>query len=363
MNLRGVAAGVNVVRSRANDPANLGINSLLLVRHAIESSPTIEEAAQTMRCVPRGVSWLYPMAADGGEGRDRACVVEAGATPHDASGRPIANIPFHDIPRIELLEEALLPSETFLEENQSPGTDGGNGVLIRWDDYRDPCGTRGFDVFNTGLWKRRLRFRLQWHKIKDQFGPTGVLADSSHRRRCPSGSYFAPLRGEPGRIVLTSNHYITPEMRLCTMDKWTNMLDARHVDDSQWRYDTLNQLVHKARWIRPDGSPRPQPRPLAYEDVKRIINFLEPACAGGDCPYAAKTSCYTYRKYRNPACKKEQLPIAIQGSVSVFDLKERSIESYFGYYGDSWVTLRLPNFLSSEVKGSHDEQTEPPGST
>ncbi|MFC2105815.1 hypothetical protein ACFLS0_03605 [Candidatus Bipolaricaulota bacterium] len=352
MNTSGVAAGVNVARAAINDPGHLGANSLLLVRHAIESAPTIEGAVECIFDAPRGVSWLYPMAADGGDRRDRACVVEAGATPRDESGKPTAILPFVDIPRVELKEDMALPSDQYLRNHRSSAAEYRSGAMVRWEDYDDPCGERGYHAFNERLWKRRLRSRLAWGEVKDQFDREGRIVGRSTQRRCPSGSYFAPLRGEPGNIVLSSNHYICPEMRLCAMDKWIDALEAKHADDSQWRYDTLNHLVQQTRWVNEkDGARRSAPKRLTFNDVKHLISFLEPECAIGDCPYAVKTQCYHYRRYENPACKKAKRPIAIEGAVSVFNLKRRVIESYFGYYGDEWVKLRLLNYVGDPRGG------------
>ncbi|MFC2077756.1 hypothetical protein ACFLTM_03005 [Candidatus Bipolaricaulota bacterium] len=352
MNANGVAAGVNVARAAISDPGHLGANSLLLVRHAIEHAPTIEDAVDCVFETPRGVSWLYPMAADGGDGQDRACVIEAGATPRDEDGHPTPKLLFVDQPRVELKEDMALPSDQYLQDHRSSAAEYRSGAMVRWEGYEDPCGERGYDAFNERLWKRKLRSRLAWGRVKDEFGREGRIVRRSTQRRCPSGSYFAPLRGEPGRVVLTSNHYICPEMRLCAMDRWTDALDARHVDDSQWRYDTLNHLVHQARWIdKGSGTRRPTAKRINHDEAKRLINFLEPACADGDCPHTLKHQCYHYRRYKNPACRKGQRPIAIEGSVSLFDLKRRTIESYFGYYGDEWVKLRLPQYIDDASEG------------
>ncbi|MFC2094891.1 hypothetical protein ACFLSW_00420 [Candidatus Bipolaricaulota bacterium] len=346
MNTQGVAAGVNVARASISDPGHLGANSLLLVRHAIESAQTIDHAVECVFEAPRGVSWLYPMAADGGPGKDRACIIEAGATPRDDYGHPTEVLRFFDYARVELKEDMAVPSDQYLREHRSAAAEYRSGAMVRWEDYDDPCGERGYHTFNERLWKRNLRSRLAWGEVKDQFGRQGRIVLKSTQKRCPSGSYFAPLRGEPGSIVLSSNHYICPEMRLCAMDKRTNVLDAQHVDDSQWRYDTLNHLVQQARWgDEQEGARRSEALPIPYDEAKRLINFLEPECAHGDCPYTVKRTCYHYKRYKNRACKQSKRPIAIEGAVTLFDLKRRTIESYFGYYGDEWVKLQLPSYV------------------
>ncbi|MFC2094894.1 hypothetical protein ACFLSW_00435 [Candidatus Bipolaricaulota bacterium] len=62
-------------------------------------------------------------------------------------------------------------------------------------------------------------------------------------------------------------------------------------------------------------------------------------------PSAVKRHCYHYKRYKNRACKQSKRRIAIEGAVTLFDLKRRTIESYFGYYGDEWVKLQLPSYV------------------
>ena len=351
MNIHGVAAGVDVVHGDNNSPEYLGMNSLLLVRDVIEHCATIETAADRILDMDRGVTWLYPMAADGGEGSngDHACVVEASATPRDKGGKPEGKMQYLDFARKELKKPVnFLPDQEFLDDHPTVKPRWNrNGAMVRWESFEEP--TAYIDRYNEKLWKRRVRPRLAWGKVKDQFGPRGRI-DASHRQwRCPSGSYFAPVRGEPGRIVLTSNHYICPEMRISAMDKLTNLMDDRYADDSQWRYDELNHLVVRERWYDAGSrTPRDTPRRISYDAAKRLINFLEPMCAGdGRCPYREKRECFHYKKYHPEDCTKPvgERTIPIEGVVSLFDLRRRTIDSYYGYYGDAWVKIALPSYV------------------
>jgi len=350
MNTCAVAAGVDVVHGGNNDPDHLGINSLLFVRHVIENGPTIEEAVERAMDAPRGVTWLYPMAADGGDGPDRACVVEASATPRDDDGQPVDALDYLGFVRTRLAEDHALPTEAFLERHPLPGTYARNGAMVRWEAFQGT--TRYVRAFNERLWKRNWWSWIFWPFVKDQFEPGGRINRRHRQRRCPSGSYFAPLRAEPGRIVITSNHYVCPQMRLTAMDERTNVLEgvSHSANDSQWRYDQLNYLVRLARGyvdggeeVVPGG-----PKPISYATAKRLINYLEPACTGNDrCPYIKQSHCYHFKKYRPEACRNRSNPgsIAIEGSISLFDLKRRTIESYFGYYGDPWIKLQLANYV------------------
>ncbi|NIV35380.1 MAG: hypothetical protein GWN58_39780, partial [Anaerolineae bacterium] len=37
--------------------------------------------------------------------------------------------------------------------------------------------------------------------------------------------------------------------------------------------------------------------------------------------------------------------IQIEGSVSLMDLKQKTIHSHYGYHGDGWVTIHLEEYL------------------
>ncbi|MBU0596472.1 hypothetical protein KJ567_07300 [Candidatus Bipolaricaulota bacterium] len=353
MNTNGVAAGVDVVHGGNNHPDHLGINSLLLVRHVVESGPTIEEAARQAWSVPRGVTWLYPMAGHGEDGRDRACVVEASATPRDESGMPVEELDFLSYPREELRREGLLPTREYLTQNVSKASPYHSGVMVRWENFEDPCGDRGYGSFNEGLWTRTKAMEQAWKKVRDQLGPEGMINAKHTENRCPSGSYFAPLRAEPGNIVLTSNHYVCPEMRLTAMDERCTRLDSRYASDSQWRYDELNRLVQRARWYDEEtGTRLDVPNRIGGSKAKELINFLEPRCTNARCPFTLPGYCFHYKKYHSKACrsrwarKKEGMdPVEIEGAISLFNFKYRTIESYFGYYGDPWVKLQLMNYV------------------
>jgi len=353
MNSNGVAAGVDVVHGGNNTPNRLGINSLLLVRHVVEIGRTVEQAACQAWSLPRGVTWLYPMAGPDENGTHRACVVEASATPRDEEGRPIETLDFLSFPREELHSENLLPTAEFLEDNRSKASPYHTGVMVRWDTFEDPCGQRGYGDFNEGLWTRTPAMKRIWKKVKDQFGAEGMISAKHTESRCPSGSYFAPLRAEPGKIVITSNHYLCPEMRLTAMDKTCTRLDKRYASNSQWRYDELNRRVYKARWYEKETGRRlDAPNKIGIETAKDVINCLEPRCTNGKCPYTLPGRCYHYAKHPTEACrkrwfskKKNDPPIAIEGAISVFNLSKRTVESYYGYYGDPWVKLRLMEYV------------------
>ena len=304
MNAHGVAGGVDVVRAGNCTPERIGVNSLLLVRDTIEHSETIDAAVDRIEVTPRGVTWLYPLAADGGDGPDRACIVEAGAS--------MPEIDVCSYPR--RLIRSLVPSRQFVSEH--PTTRQRNGIMVRWDDYVEPTDYR---PFNDGLWRRKPKRRYP-----DAFTRVGRIDRTHEEHNCPSSSYFAPLRARRNQVVICSNHYVIPEMRLCAMTQWINILESMCADNSQWRYDELNRRTLLAL----------QDGPIDAETAKELIDFLAPNRVTGHPTYYEKSP-------KSP----DGLETAIEGVISLFDLKRRTVESHYGYSCDDWIRIRLPAYV------------------
>jgi hypothetical protein len=297
LNSNGVAAGVDMEPSGACDPGRPGLNSLLLVRHAVEHGATCDDAVAVMEAAHRGVSWGY-IVADGSTGK--ACVVEAGLS---ASSPNFLAYPPHDI-----LQH--LPDRAFFAAH--PTTEYRDGLMVRWSDTRVPP---EYLDFNPGLFQAM-------GKPYDPaaFGPDGYVDPTWKANNCPGATYFAPQRETRDDVVLLSNHFLIPEMRLTAMTHWTNDVAARNWDDIQWRYDELHHRIAAAI----------EQGPVTREQARALIDFLDPA---GDFP-----------AYYNP--KGEDLhDVQVHGSVSLLDLVERSIESHYGFYADDWVGITLARFV------------------
>jgi hypothetical protein len=300
MNANGVGVGVDIAPAGNCDPTRAGLNSLLLARHSIENGRTCEEAVETMVDAQRGVSWIYVLA-DGTN--HKACIVEAGRkTP---ALDPLSYPP-------ERLEK-YLPDRAYLAAH--PSTEDREGLMVRWSDYRAP---QEYLKFNEGL------FQTSGKRYDPAtFGERAYINRGWKDRNCPSQHYFPPQRENNPNLVLTSNGFLIPEMRLCAMHDWTERVAQAHADDIQWRYDELSSELLTALdkgYIR-------------YDEAKQIVNFIRPD--QGKFP-----------SYYNP----KGLPlneVPIQGSVSLMDLTRKTIESHYGYYSDEWVTVRLENYLTT----------------
>ncbi|MEN6471839.1 MAG: hypothetical protein ABFC62_10280, partial [Clostridiaceae bacterium] len=305
MNARAVAGGVNMSPSGNCDAHNLGTNSLLLLRECILRGGSLRDATDAIKNTARGVSWNYPLS----DGRnDAACAAEAGAS--------WAHTDALSYPPVELLP--LLPDRAFL--NAHPVYPMERGLALRTGAAPYPY---AYFPFNGPLW--------DWYKkerdkhvalLPGAFLPNGFINPTPQDKNCPSNFYFAPERPYDG-VLITGNHFLSPEMRLCAMKPWTARVTLSHVNDIQWRYDELNRRIRQT--IAREGS-------LNRTLVKRIAEFL--------APYGSFPSYYA----KNPR-SRDGKAIRIEGCVSVCDLKELCMESHYGYYEDEWVKTTLRRYL------------------
>lgn len=306
MNIEGVALGVNMSPGANCDPKNIGINSLLMARLCVQYADSADSAASLMSELPKGVSWLY-IIADGKT--NRSCAAEAGASWPKPD---IAAFPSEEYRR-------LLPDAEYLRSHSTVPYQ--NGVMFRWNDYKYPL---EYLTFNHQLW----RYFNEKNK-KNKIVYTGAFEENGYINKtwdqnCPSTFYFTPQREENDEILVVTNHYVIPQMRYFAMHQWTQRIIGKRVDDIQWRYDELNRLIYDK--LEEKGS-------IGFEDAKNLISFL--------APYGKHKSYYA----DNPK-SKDGREICIEGCLSVFDLKNKVVESHYGYYCDKWLKLTLPQYFS-----------------
>jgi hypothetical protein len=306
MNIHGVAVGVDMSPSGDCNPHRVGINSLLLSRDSIQFGKSADEAVEIMANAHRGVAWDY-IIADGTN--DKACIVEAGCSIDEPN--------FLEFPPDDLKE--ILPDAVFIKNHQS--TEFRKGLMVRWNGYRYP---EEYLKFNEKLWEH---YRNEHHReiilYPDAFTEKGYINRKYTEENCPSVFYFAPLRNTNPNIVMVTNHFVVPEMRLCAMYPWTSIIVGNEIQDFQWRYDELNNRILTA--LETKGY-------IDYETAKELIDFLSPY---GNFP--------DYYKH-NPKSKDGE-QTRIEGATSLFDLKNKTIESHYGYYCDEWVKITLLNYI------------------
>ncbi len=304
MNLQGVAFGVNMSPGANCDPENIGVNSLLMTRFCAQYSTSAEDAAAIMARLPKGVSWLYIIADSNG----RSCIAEAGTSWPESN---LMHFPDEEY-------RPLLPDADFIRSNVSSSYQ--NGVMFRWNDYKYP---RDYLTFNYQLWEHYNK-----SKKKQSIIYTGAFEEAGYINRvgdqnCPSSFYFAPQREESDELLVASNHCIIPEMRYFAMHHWTQRIVGKKVNDIQWRYDELNRQIQDC--LAEKGR-------VGIGDARELISFLSP-----------------YGKYKgyyaNNPRSRDGKEIRIEGCLSVFDLKNRTVESHYGYYCDKWIRLTLPSYF------------------
>ena len=306
MNTNGIGIGIDMSPGVNCDPKNPGINSLLLNRLCIQKGGSAEEMVDIIKNTPRGVTWNY-VISDGKN--DRACVVEAGSS---------GNVPAPaDVPPADF--KAVLPDAGFIGSHTSSKFQ--KGVMVRWNDYKYP---EAYLHFNEALWKQYNKVHSTDKKIlPDAFSVKGYVNKLRNDRNCPACFYFAPQREENDDLVIVTNHFIIPEMRFYAMHPWTSMIAGDITNDIQWRYDELNYLILKA--LQQRGA-------IDYKTAKGLISFLSPD--NNPAYYAANPKSSDGRQTR------------IEGCVSIFDLKEKIVESHYGYYCDEWVKITLPLYVN-----------------
>ncbi|MGA2761941.1 MAG: C45 family autoproteolytic acyltransferase/hydrolase [Spirochaetia bacterium] len=347
MNAAGVAMGVNMLPSRFCSPKRPGFNSLPLVRDCVQYCGTTPEAVERIAEAQRGVSWLYPVA----DAQGRACVVEAGRKLGPREPFPYFTwVPWHYRRR--------LPSLGFIRRlrrrHGTPSPHG--GVMARGNEYRLPAELVGWnerlwgafdrdwfvkiidfaadlvgmvvDLFKGGpgfLWKAARKDVEALHEGADfskvDFSERGFINSTWTEKNCPGPFYFAPQRADRADVLVATNHALSPEIRLTSMNEWIALLAGGNLNEIQWRYDELNREILDAIAAAPAG--------ITEETAWGLINFLRP---DGRFP-----------EFYDGA--REEGRIQVHGSVSLCELTSRWIKSLYGYYGDEPIILHLEHFL------------------
>lgn len=305
MNMDGVAVGIDMCPSAACNLAEPGFNSLLLARHSIEKGRSAEQAKDIMVKSKRGVSWIY-ILSDGTE--DRACVVESAYSTEEI---PFTNFPPKRFMKKFLFRKAFIPDEKFLKEHKTAEQE--NGIMVRWENYKYE---EAYLKFN------KRSFKHFWKKLyPNALEKTGYINKTVKEKNCPLTYFFSPERETRSDVIITTNHYVIPEMRYTVMDYWLGVLINDVTNDTQWRYDTLNALILDAI----AEAEKEDKKGIDYNKAKEILNFLSPS--GQHPEYYGRN-------------KK-----VIEGALSLFELKKKTVESHYGYYNDEWIKLTLTKYI------------------
>lgn len=328
MNLKGLAAGTDMNPSRMTSASRPGFNSLGLVRDSIQYSSTIDDFINRIKNAQRGVTWFYP-GADGQSGR--ACFVEAGKNIEDTEFPYFDFMP--DSYKLALQSQGL--TEQFVADMQKKY---GNkpqekGIVVRESTYNYPVEYLQFnkilvDTYNqqTGKNVPYINAEKNGYINKTTYEKASPNYPGTDDQNCPAALYFAPQRENCDDLLIVTNSNISPEMRLTAMNDWITRLTGSDMNDIQWRYDELNNQLLTAI----DEAGKESNKLIDLKKAKQLIDFRAPGSNEG---YDVKFK------------KDNWETIQIHGSVSVCELKSREITSHYGYYGDPWVTINLPNYF------------------
>lgn len=300
MNSEGIAMGVDMVPSGNCNNERPGINSLMMVRHTIHRGTNAKKALDVVVNTQRGVSWLY-MIADGKN--DKSLVIEAGKSTEELGSAKY--------PPDELKWLALLPDADFVNrfENQLPQ----KGLMVRWNDYKYP---KKFQEFNENL------FWYYEKKVSSKsWGERGYINKTHKGTNCPDGFYFSPQRENKDDVLIMTNHYIVPSMRLCAMNPMTIEMAKNKANEVQWRYDELNNQI-----LFNYGN-------IDAEKALELIDFLSPERKHSEF-------------YKNNKKSSDGKTQRIRGSISLFNVTDKTVKSKYGFYADDWISITLPNYVN-----------------
>ena len=325
MNQHGVAMGVDSVVAVNADRKDLGINSLLLVKNAMFENSSAAKTISYVQKIHTGVPWLYPLS-DGTSGQ--AAVLEVGANMEKTDPWDFVE------PKVKTHAKGLLnPLRSKLGKVV-------NGTFARMADYKQPYEL--LEPLNKGLLPL---FGEKYHEEKwkgsDSLFASYYSTEKDFKKAFPGKKwkkntifgfgfyFFPPQRETQNDLILVSNQYFNPFLRLYSMNLLINMVTKKMWTTFQWRYDYLNQLLQKSY-----GK-------IDFAKAWKIINFIT----------ADKTNqvgkdfavWYGTKKYSNK--EKTDKSYEISGEVSLMDLKQKKIQSTFGYVADKPLQITLPNYL------------------
>ncbi len=305
INSEGVAMGVNTIRSSNANATNVGLNSLLMIRAATLTARSLDEAVAFVSTSARGAPFMYPVC----DGSGSCAVLEAGRWLPDG----VQESPLNFV-RPELKRRGLVPSESFLEQNAFPPEWRSNGVYVRHMEYVYPA--QYVSKFNPDLFAFKKTVYNATGFEFGQFVYANFTLDNDSRME---NLFFMPQKETDPDLVIVSNFGVVPENRLMMMSVIDDWLSRATADALVWRYDMMLKLLFENM-----GS-------IDFDRMIWIMSFLSPDRTPGY---------WTERIVAN-----DPLSAIVEGSTSVFDLKNRAMSSLTGYFHDNWVNITLPNYL------------------
>ncbi len=299
LNSEGVALGVDVVPGQNSNYHRPGLNSLMLVRYCADHAHSLADAGALMAAAQRGVSWLY-VVADGKNGS--AAVVEAGKTSTATDNRPYVPEEYRQF------VDRLTYRPTW------------RGLMMRDSGYVPPA---DIAAVNASLFKLAGKpHSLDQEEAKGRYHTR--KRKPWRQKAVPKAYYFPPPRESRPDLLIATNQFLTPEMRLCSMGSWVSMVAASRENDFQWRYDELSSQIREAI-----DSSASRGEKITLEQAKALVDFLSPL---------RRHPAYYARNASSAKGKR------IEGAIALSELSERVLHAYYGYYDNNWLRLTLPRY-------------------
>jgi len=292
LNLDGLSIGQDICQADAYG-SQLGMGSMLVIRHLLQQSGGLKEAAESFTSLARGVPWIYALADDTDDPDfGSGMVLEAGAS----------DTPFDGPDTLPRWQQRLLKRYIRKLPNELPD----RGLMVRGAKWQYP---KEFE--NKGIVLKR---------------PSPYFPDLPY---WPIGFTFPSQQENNENILVATNHFIIPQMRFTQFELIVqfmyNLLGES--GNSLWRYDSIINLIkqHYGK-IHFFGSDLEIPE---EGSAGWIVDFLNPK----RCDYYG-TNLHT----------------PVPGHHVIINNSTKDFQGLYGYMSDPWVGLNLKRFVEDYQK-------------
>jgi hypothetical protein len=349
LNEHGVAFGVNLVRSSAVDPDQLGLGCMLTMRVLAETSTSTAHAQEVLENVQKGCPWIFYAVDASGDMR----VFETVANRWGPKQLTVAQWVQNPAAR-----QALMPHAHAIAADRPAGPrPPRKGV---WARTPDDAGVPPDSL--RRLWSRdmlRTREEGKALTVPARWGKPGAylwnrwqkeLHDVAHTRTF----YFPPRRTLRDALVVNNAFQYAP-LRLTQMTDLAAMTETT-ATANQWRFDTLTAQLAQAHGT------------LDAEACWDILTFLSPwkqpqfpqntAQARVHIPNVRQSLMQavdpsTWNGSGDPeAVPAQDRPgVVIAGALSLVDPRRRRMRLQVGLWGSRWFEMDLEPFEALAVGG------------
>lgn len=333
LNDDGVVMGANLVRSTAINRDRLGLGCLMTIRACVEQSKSVDDVEHTLKQIHIGIPWIY--YAQDGSGNMR--VFETIAESCGSADIMTAHV---WIKNPELM--ALLPPSSELQrwaelEDHSPSVWPRTAVPPLHSDA----------VFHQWSTPLLTHFKLPELASEERWRTGGYFYNSWVEEQAAvitlMNYYFPPWRHVGEGILVVTNNFLNPLLRLTQMSTMANMTERMSVGN-QWRYDDMTAQL-QAEYGR-----------LTYDTCKSILTFLSP-WKHPDYPQNMElnnlSSEYAFLDViqgRHHDRQKNPVSTLHAGSLTIVDTRTCWLENKNGYWGTDWYGIHLKNYASMSVR-------------